>query len=128
MSFFGVAGSSSFVSGYSEQDRVQVGLLRPQSWCEHIVHERFFALSFDDNLDADHGSLRVSVRNEVWRVFRPRSAAEEVFLPELAKRVFREPFREGGSIETLEGGLSVVSFDDDHVFRGELAEEWRRLR
>ena len=97
-----VVGSSSFVSRHTEQDRGEVGLLRPKGWRQHGAHERFFALSFDDNYDADHGSLIVSVRNQLWRVFRPGSAAEQVFLPELAERVFREPFREGSGIEALE--------------------------
>src|ERR1035437_8154006 len=89
-----VVGSSSFVPRHTEQDRGEVGLLRPKGWRQHVVHARYFALSFDDNFDAHHGSLPVSVRNEMWRVFRPGSAAEQVFLPELAERVFREPFRE----------------------------------
>ena len=90
----GIVGASTFVSRNPEEDRNEVRLLRPKGWREHVVHERFFALSFDDDFDADQGSLLVSVRNEEWRVFRSRSAAEQVFLPELAEREFREPFRE----------------------------------
>jgi hypothetical protein len=124
----GIAGASSFTSRNAEEVGTRYVCRCQRVGASTFVHEHFFALSFDDDLDADHGSLLVSIRNEVWGVFRSRSAAEEVLLPEFAERIFREPFREGRGIETLEGRFSLVPFDDDHVVGRELAEEGRRLR